>query len=122
MSKEILTFEQLSQAISDLTDRIKELQSMIASLKPQVPDEKHRIVEIDEACIITKKAKPTVYALARKGIIPAYKRGEKLYFYEDELLNWINEGRKTLPVQSYDEMLASMQNGVRHKPQNGFKV
>ena len=58
----------------------------------------------------------------RKGLIPAYKRGKKLYFYEDELLKWIEEGRKVISTKSYDEMLASMQSTVRNKPKNGFSV
>ena len=89
MAKEIMTFEQLPKAVSELTNQVMELRDMVAALKPAAPDEKHRIVEIDEACKITRKAKPTIYTLARKGIIPAYKRGKKLYFYEDELLKWL---------------------------------
>ena len=122
MVKEIMTFEQLPKAVSELTTQVMELRDMVAALKPAVPDEKHRIVGIDEACIITHKAKPTIYTLARKGIIPAYKRGKKLYFYEDELLKWIEEGRKVISTKSYDEMLASMQSTVRNKPKNGFSV
>ena len=122
MAKEIMTFEQLPKAVSELTTQVMELRDMVAALRPTVPDEKHRIVEIDEACKITRKAKPTIYTLARKGIIPAYKRGKKLYFYEDELLKWIEEGRKVISTKSYDEMLASMQSTVRNMPKNGFSV
>ena len=86
MAKEIMTFEQLPKAVSELTNQVMELRNMVAALQPSAPDEKHRIVGIDEACKITRKAKPTIYTLARKGLIPAYKRGKKLYFYEDELL------------------------------------
>lgn len=122
MTKEIITFEQLPQAVSELTTQVMELRNMVSSLQPQVPTEKHRIIGIDDACIITQKAKPTIYTLARKGVIPAYKRGKKLYFYEDELLKWIEEGRKVVTTKSYDEILASMQSTVRNKPKNGFKV
>ena len=122
MTKEIITFEQLPQAVSELTTQVMELRTMVSSLQPQVPTEKHRIIGIDDACIITQKAKPTIYTLARKGLIPAYKRGKKLYFYEDELLKWIEEGRKVVTTKSYDEILASMQSTVRNKPKNGFKV
>ena len=94
----------------------------MAALQPQTTTDKHRIVEIDEACKITRKAKPTIYTLARKGLIPAYKRGKKLYFYEDELLRWIEDGRKVISTKSYNEMLASMQSTVRNKPKNGFSV
>ena len=95
MAKEI-TFDKLPQAVGYLTEQVERIHKIVAVLQPQTTTDKHRIVEIDEACKITRKAKPTIYTLARKGLIPAYKRGKKLYFYEDELLQWIESGRKTL--------------------------
>ena len=44
MAKEIMTFEQLPKAVSELTNQVMELRDMVAALKPAVPDEKHRIV------------------------------------------------------------------------------
>ncbi len=121
MANEI-TFDKLPQAVGYLTEQVERIHKIVATLQPQTAIDKHRIVDIDEACKITHKAKPTIYTLARKGIIPAYKRGKKLYFYEDELLKWIEEGRKVISTKSYDEMLASMQSTVRNKPKNGFSV
>lgn len=72
------------------------------------------------ACTILKKAKPTIYNLVRKGVLPAYKKGKKLYFYEDELLHWIETGRKETSQQTCDEMLATIQRGIRHKPKSLF--
>ena len=95
MANEI-TFDKLPQAVGYLTEQVERIHKIVAVLQPQTTTDKHRIVEIDEACKITRKAKPTIYTLARKGLIPAYKRGKKLYFYEDELLQWIESGRKTL--------------------------
>ena len=95
MANEI-TFDKLPQAVGYLTEQVERIHKIVAALQPQNTIDKHRIVEIDEACKITRKAKPTIYTLARKGLIPAYKRGKKLYFYEDELLQWIESGRKTL--------------------------
>ena len=95
MANEI-TFDKLPQAVGYLTEQVERIHKIVAALQPQTTINKHRIVEIDEACKITRKAKPTIYTLARKGLIPAYKRGKKLYFYEDELLQWIESGRKTL--------------------------
>lgn len=55
------------------------------------------LVEIEDAFRIIRKAKPTIYTLVRKGLLPAYKKGKKLYFYEGELLAWIENGRRKLP-------------------------
>ena len=95
MANEI-TFDKQPQAVGYLTEQVERIYKIVAALQPQTAIDKHRIVEIDEACKITRKAKPTIYMLARKGLIPAYKRGKKLYFYEDELLQWIESGRKPL--------------------------
>ncbi len=95
MANEI-TFDKLPQAVGYLTEQVERIHKIVAALQPQTAIDKHRIVEIDEACKITRKAKPTIYTLARKGLIPAYMRGKKLYFYEDKLLQWIESSRKTL--------------------------
>lgn len=62
----------------------------VFSIAPQ----KRIPIDIEEACRIIGKAKPTVYALVRKRLIPCYKSGKKLYFFEDELLEWISKGKK----------------------------
>ena len=95
MANEI-TFDKLPQAVGYLTEQVERIYKIVAALQPRTTTDKHRIVEIDEACKITRMAKPTIYTLERKGLIPAYKRGKKLYFYEDELLQWIESSRKTL--------------------------
>ncbi len=47
--------------------------------------------------------------------------GYLLYFYEDELLAWIENGRRKTAEQTYEEMLANMQSGVRHKPKSSVQ-
>ena len=80
---------------------------MVSELQPPASD-KHVLVEIEDACRIIRKAKPTIYTLVRKGLLPAYKKGKKLYFYEDELLAWIENGRRKTSEQTYEEMLANI--------------
>ena len=121
MANEI-TFDKLPQAVGYLTDQVERIHKIVAALQPQTAIDKHRIVEIDEACKITRKAKPTIYTLARKGLIPAYKRGKKLYFYEDELLQWIEDGRKPAQALTFQEQAAEIVHGVKRKPKGGFNL
>ena len=67
MANEI-TFDKLPQAVGYLTEQVERIHKIVAALQPQTAIDKHRIVEIDEACKITRKAKPTIYTLARKGL------------------------------------------------------
>ena len=122
MANENITFDKLPQAVGYLTEQVERIHKIVAALQPQVTTDKHRIVEIDEACKITRKAKPTIYTLARKGLIPAYKRGKKLYFYEDELLQWIESGRKPLQVLNLQEQAAEIVLGVKRRPKGGFNL
>ena len=66
MANEI-TFDKLPQAVGYLTEQVERIHKIVAALQPQTAIDKHRIVEIDEACKITRKAKPTIYILAHKG-------------------------------------------------------
>ena len=121
MANEI-TFDKLPQAVGYLTEQVERIHKIVAALQPQTAIDKHRIIEIDEACKITRKAKPTIYTLARKGLIPAYKRGKKLYFYEDELQQWIESGRKPLQALNLQEQAAEIVLGVKRKPKGGFNL
>ena len=112
MANEQITFDKLPQAVGYLTEQMEQIRQMVAALQPQASSDKHRLVEIDEACKITRKAKPTIYTLARKGLIPAYKKGKKLYFYEDELLKWIESGRKQMRAMSLQEQAAEIVHGA----------
>lgn len=117
MNKEI-TFDKLPEAVTHLTEQVSVIKEMLSALSPSVHEEKS-LIGIDEACEVIQKAKPTIYALVRKGIIPAYKRGKKLYFYKEELLQWVESGRKGVPyTPSSEEQLATMRAGIRHKPKS----
>ena len=121
MQKETVTFDKLPEAVDYLTEQVIELKRMVSELQPPTSD-KHVLVEIEDACRIIRKAKPTIYTLVRIGLLPAYKKGKKLYFYEDELLSWIENGRKKTSEQTYEELLANMQGSVRHKPKSSVKL
>ena len=44
----------------------------------------------------------------------------RVNFYEDELLAWIENGRRNTAELNYDQILATMQSGVRRKTKSGF--
>lgn len=69
-NKETITFDKLSEAVGYLTEQVNELKRMVSELQPPASD-KHVLVEIEDACRIIRKAKPTIYTLVRKGQLPA---------------------------------------------------
>lgn len=98
MDSNEISFETLPKAVAFLNDQIAELKTLVENRQSSdKPSTKKIPIDIDAACEIIGKAKPTVYTLVRTRQIPCYKSGKKLYFFEDELLEWIRNGkRKTL--------------------------
>jgi len=94
MDKNEISFDNLPNAVAHLIGEVAEIKLLVE--KTQLPSvgSKRVPIGIDDACKLIRKAKPTVYALVRKRLIPCYKNGKKLYFFEEELLAWIENGRK----------------------------
>lgn len=110
MCKDEITFEKLPEAVGFLIQEVIQLKNLVEEI--QRPDIPKRPIEINEACKILMKAKSTVYTLVRKGSIPCYKSGKKLYFYEDELLEWIKTGRKNITAGIHSEIPAILTSEV----------
>ena len=105
-----ITFDSLPQAVAHLVDEVAAIKLLVE--KSQTPPPVKRVpIGIDDACRIIGKAKPTVYSLVRKRQLPCYKNGKKLYFFEDELMDWILNGKKKTMHEISKEMEAEMNRG-----------
>jgi excisionase family DNA binding protein len=89
-----ISFENLPKAVAHLVSEMAEIKSLFKKQQTPVVPQKRVPIGIEETCRIIGKAKPTIYTLVRKRLLPCYKNGKKLYFFEDELLEWIKSGRK----------------------------
>ena len=105
-----ITFDSLPQAVAYLVDEVAAIRLLVEKSRNPVA-EKRIPISIDEACRIIGKAKPTVYSLVRKRQIPCYKNGKKLYFFEDELMKWILNGKKKTMLEIGAEMEKEMNRG-----------
>lgn len=108
-----LTFDKLPEAVAYLIEAVAEIKSLVKN-KTELP-EKRIPIGIEDACRIIQKAKPTIYALVRKGLLPSYKRGKKLFFFEDELLEWIAKGKKKTFLDIRAEMEADLYSKSRRR-------
>jgi len=112
MNANEITFEKLPEAVAFLTKELLSLRELIEKQQTVVP--KRQVpIGIDDASRIIGKAKPTVYTLVRKRVLPCYKNGKKLYFYEDELITWINSGKKKTIQELKSEAEIEMNNSYR---------
>ncbi len=89
-----ISFENLPKAVAHLVKEIAEIKLMIQNVQVFESKAKSNPIGIEEASRLIGKAKPTIYGLVRQRKIPCYKYGKKLYFFEEELLEWISKGKK----------------------------
>ena len=89
-----ISFENLPKAVAHLASEIAEIKSMVQNVQIPESKEKRIPIGIEEVSRIIGKAKPTIYTLVRQRKIPCYKNGKKLYFFEEEILEWISKGKK----------------------------
>lgn len=118
MQQTEITFDKLPEAVGRLIDEVAQLRESIKRLGNAEPSASRHPIGIDEACVIVMKAKPTIYALVRRGRIPCCKIGKKLYFYEEELLEWIAKGKKKSVTETKTDIETQMLKGIRHKPKS----
>ena len=123
MDTSTITFDQLPHVVSGLSEKLDRVLELLEKVGAANPFKQHkRIVHAKEACTIIGKSLSTLYRAikAPNDPIPSYKRGKLLYFYEDELYAWIENGRKHAVAPSFEEQVAAVTAGMKRRPRGGY--
>ena len=116
-----ITFEQLPQAVSMLIEKVGLLADKVEKVlgkTPQQHGECRTLLSLNEVAALLGKSASTIYAMTSDKRIPYHKRGNKLYFFEDEIIAWIEQGG-TSGVTNESEIerrLEELRNGKKRKP------
>ena len=123
-----LSFDQLPKAVGELLTKVDYVISRLDEKKEAdgsspTPDD-DQMMTMEEACLFIGKKRSTMYSLTSERRIPYRKRGNKLYFFKKELVEWIQSGGAydkpyTLSEQEqaeFDAHLEQIREKKRHKP------
>jgi predicted DNA-binding transcriptional regulator AlpA len=97
----VITFEGLPAAVTELLTRIGNIEKILT--EPKAKENVDEFLDIIETSKYIKKAVPTIYGMVQQKEIPVCKRGKRLYFLKAELDNWIKGGRKKTIVEIQNE-------------------
>lgn len=86
-------------ALEMILDQMDEMRQSIKHIAvPAVTNEesisRSEPLDLEQVCRLTKKARSTIYRHCSKGTMPCYKNGKKLYFFRDEVMEWIRKEKK----------------------------
>lgn len=117
-----ITFDQLPQAVSMLIEKVGLLTDKVEKvlgMTPQQHGECRTLLTLNEVAALLGKSASTIYAMTSDKRIPYHKRGNKLYFFKNEIIAWIEQGG-TSGVASESEIerrLEELRNGKKRKPE-----
>ena len=117
-----ITFEQLPQAVSMLIEKVGLLTDKVEKvlgMTPQQHGECRTLLTLNEVAALLGKSASTIYAMTSDKRIPYHMRGNKLYFFKNEIIAWIEQGG-TSGVASESEIerrLEELRNGKKRKPE-----
>lgn len=93
---EALKFENLPNAVAELQKGQSEILALLLN-KAEPQPEIETPIQLDEVVPITGLSKPTLYGYVQRNEIPYHKKGNRLYFFKSEIIDWIKTGKqKTL--------------------------
>ena len=113
--EQLLTFDQLPQAVTRLTKEVSALKSLLINRQelPAKQEEKwldlNELIEYDPE----KRTKPTWYSKISKGEVPYHKQGKKVYFLKSEIDNWLKAGKKKSNSEIEAEAEAFLSNNKK---------
>jgi len=86
-----ISFNDLPEAVTELTRKVDELYKVINKVQPQEPEDQFLTVE-QTADFLTLSV-PTIYSKVSRRELPHMKRGKRLYFARKDLEAYLQGGR-----------------------------
>ena len=81
------TFNDVPLLLAHIDEKLGVIVEWLQSGASQ--QDPHAILTIDDAVAFTGYSKSAIHSATSKGTIPHFKRGNKLFFYKDELMEWL---------------------------------
>ena len=86
-----ISFNDLPEAVTELTRKVDELYKVIANVQPQ--ETADQFLTVDETAEFLNLSVPTIYSKVSKRELPYMKRGKRLYFARKDLETYLQGGR-----------------------------
>ena len=82
----------------EIIDRLSRIEQAIITLRdnnesPARSQDSDVPLSIHQVSEIIGKSVPTIYGYVHRRTIPHMKKGQKLYFFKNQIINWIKSGK-----------------------------
>jgi len=102
MEQRKITFDEIPYIMQGILDEMEKLNLKMQTLSQKQDEQNkitaqkisHRPMGTSEVSEYLHLSQVTIYRMVAHGDIPYCKQGKHLLFYEDEVSNWLKNGRK----------------------------
>ena len=109
-TQNIPTYNDVPCLLANIDEKLGIIVEWIQSGGSQ--QDPHAILTIDEAVAFTGYSKSAIHSATSKDTIPHFKRGNKLFFFKDELVEWLKSDNRPKRGKRFQDNNSSKESVV----------
>jgi predicted DNA-binding transcriptional regulator AlpA len=114
------TFNDVPVFLANIDEKLGIIVEWIQSGASQ--QDPHAILTIDEAVAFTGYSKSAIHSATSKDTIPHFKRGNKLFFFKDELVEWLKSDNRPKRGKRFQDNNSSKESVVTDGNQESVSI
>ena len=114
------TFNDVPVLLANIDEKLGIITEWIQSGASQ--QDPHAILTIDEAVAFTGYSKSAIHSATSKDTIPHFKRGNKLFFFKDELVEWLKSDNRPKRGKRFQDNNSSKESVVTDGNQESVSI
>ena len=119
-TQNIPTFNDVPCLLANIDEKLGIIVEWIQSGASQ--QDPHAILTIDEAVAFTGYSKSAIHSATSKDTIPHFKRGNKLFFFKDELVEWLKSDSRPKRGKRFQDNNSSKESVVTDGNQESVSI
>lgn len=110
--EENISFENLPKAVQKLNEKLSKIeQLLIFNTSKKEQENKDQLLTVEQAADFLSLSVPTIYSKISRGELPNYKRGKRVYFTRNSLMNHLKQGER----KTFSEIEKEAENYLKNK-------
>ena len=119
-TQNIPTYNDVPCLLANIDEKLGIIVEWIQSGASQ--QDPHAILTIDEAVAFTGYSKSAIHSATSKDTIPHFKRGNKLFFFKDELVEWLKSDNRPKRGKRFQDNNSSKESVVTDGNQESVSI
>ena len=119
-TKHMSTFNDIPVLLARIDDKLGIIAAWIQNGASR--QDPHAILTIDEAVAFTGYSKSAIHSATSKDTIPHFKRGNKLFFFKDELVEWLKSDNRPKRGKRFQDNNSSKESVVTDGNQESVSI